>query len=64
MLETFRYLMLAIALIAPGDVRCNGPIYRATVCRVDFHNPAYTETLRPDNIRRVLTVWELKRGGE
>lgn len=61
MLQLFRKFILALALIAPGEVGCDKAIYKATECWVTFSAPAYVEYLTPDNIRRVLVVTEIKR---
>ncbi len=57
MLELFRSLVFALMLIAPGDVACNKPI---TVCWVSFDNPAYTETVKPNQIARLRALLEIK----
>lgn len=61
MLELFRSLVLALALIAPGDVGCNNVISKATLCWVAFDNPAYVEYVKPAQIARLRVLMEIKQ---
>lgn len=61
MAELFRSLILALVLIAPGDVGCNNVISKATLCWVTFENPAYTEYVKPTQIARLRVLTEIKR---
>ena len=57
----FRQLILWLALAAPGQVVCDQAIHLATVCSITFHNPTYTEVIRPGQTRRILTLIEIAR---
>lgn len=60
MLELFRRLVLALTLIAPGEVGCNLPISKATLCWVSFDDPAYVEQIKPSEIARLRALMEIK----
>lgn len=57
----FRKLVLMLMLAAPGQVTCDQPLYKATVCQITFRNPAYTEEIRPGQTGRTLTLIEIAR---
>jgi len=61
MLELFRSLVLALALLAPGDVGCNNVISKATLCWVTFENPHYVEYIKPSQIGRLRVLMEIKQ---
>ena len=60
MLELFRTLVLALSLIAPGEVGCNLPISKATVCWVSFDNPPAVEYIKPNQSARLRALMEIK----
>jgi len=60
MLELFRTLVLALSLIAPGEVGCNLPISKATVCWVSFDNPPAVEYIKSNQIARLRALIEIK----
>ncbi len=60
MTDLFRTLILALALIAPGEVGCNMPISKATLCWVSFSNPAAVEYIKPTQIARIRALMEIK----
>ncbi len=57
----FRKLVLMLMLAAPGQVVCDQALYRATVCWITFHNPTYTEEIRPGQTGRILRLAEVAR---
>lgn len=61
MLETFRMLILALAIVAPGQITCNAPIAQATVCAVHFTDPDFVEVVTPRNLARLRALVEIKR---
>ncbi len=58
MIELFRTLVLALMLIAPGEVGCNKPM---TVCWVSFDNPSHVEQIKPSQIARLRALMEIKQ---
>ncbi len=56
MLELFHTLILALALIAPGEVGCSN----ATLCWVTFTDPAAVEYVTPTQIPRLRALIEIK----
>lgn len=60
MLDLFRQLILILSLVAPGDVGCNLPINKATLCWVSFTSPAYVEYIKPNQIARLRALIEIK----
>lgn len=64
MLELFRSLILVLALVAPGQVGCNAPISKATLCWLRFENPAAVEYIKPNQtarLRALIQIMELER---
>lgn len=60
MLELFRSLILVLALSAPGQVGCNAPISKATLCWVRFENPSAIEYIKPSQIARLRALIQIK----
>ena len=60
-MQLFRALILLLYLAAPGDVVCNAPLSRATLCRVTFRNPYFVETVTPSNPARIRALIEIKQ---
>ena len=60
MIELFRTLVLALALIAPGEVGCNLPISKATLCWVSFSNPPAVEYIKPNQSARLRALMGIK----
>lgn len=60
MFELFRTLVLALTLVAPGQVGCNAPIHKATLCWVRFENPSAVEYIKPSQIARLRALIQIK----